>query len=608
MFWLQCLGSKNTQVSIASLLEKDADVDKLRGKSSRRSSKIHHQSNGSNISGTGTGTHVSHGSVPVFTSETIKNINENDGGALVSPNDDAEAVTTVQSLDDAILGGKGSKPSQNRKINEMTPINSEMEESSKDAAIVVSPEASTSNANNNNNNNNIEDTASENLSNPKHFQKVNSTSAYIDGGNANVNDRGNSNSSSNNSDANETDAATTTTTTRTAAAAAGAGATVSTTEHKLSEHINDNEAAKSTTNTKLKGTDKSNLKAQKSSTVSDRRAMRALSAKNIGNLNINVSEVDNTSSNLRNFQSPDGTQYTEIEVSILSAGHYFGETSLMDEEDLDEEDENVDFSTMTETEKAEYLNKRKQKQKEGGFLKGNSSNTNTPAAAASTEVDQKANESASDLSRAGRRSQKRRKSNRNLLEDEANTKRKKVKYKGSAPTFRCKTNCVVFSIEKAAFEDFFRLVPSARPWFNIMLSRYNVEMDTVLLIPKATRYFTLFLESEYAEENIHFYLAVCDFKESFAKAQRKDLVEMATLIGEVFISTTAEQQINIAGSQRKALLNRIKRKDITVDMFDQSQKSIHTLLERDWFVYLFFFYLFEFLIKISNILFVCFWF
>ncbi len=42
----------------------------------------------------------------------------------------------------------------------------------------------------------------------------------------------------------------------------------------------------------------------------------------------------------------------------------------------------------------------------------------------------------------------------------------------------------------------------------IMLNKYSVSLDTVLHIQQAASYFTLFLESEYSEENIHYVLSV----------------------------------------------------------------------------------------------------
>ena len=44
-----------------------------------------------------------------------------------------------------------------------------------------------------------------------------------------------------------------------------------------------------------------------------------------------------------------------------------------------------------------------------------------------------------------------------------------------------------------------------------MLSKYNVSIDTMLHIPSAVRHLVLFLEREFAAENIHYVLAVNEF-------------------------------------------------------------------------------------------------
>merc|ERR1719464_1474000 len=119
-----------------------------------------------------------------------------------------------------------------------------------------------------------------------------------------------------------------------------------------------------------------------------------------------------------------------------------------------------------------------------------------------------------DVSKVGflRKKRKKKKKRINVMKrDRSNVK----EYSGSHTTFRCITNCVIYSISKAGLDEFFYKVPSARRWFDIMLSKYNVSLDTVLHIPRAARYFTLFLESEYAEENVHYVLAVNEYKNAW---------------------------------------------------------------------------------------------
>merc|ERR1712130_431579 len=158
-----------------------------------------------------------------------------------------------------------------------------------------------------------------------------------------------------------------------------------------------------------------------------------------------------------------------------------------------------------------------------------------------------------------------------------------MSYRGTSTTFRCITGCVIYSITKKSLDEFFSLVPTARRWFNIMLSKYNVTLDTVLHIPRASRYFVLFLESEYAEENIHYVLSVNEYKNAYNNLSHSNRMEMAQIICNNFISDDGKQQINVSYQQRKLILDRIKANNIDQNIFDVTQKAIYTLLERDCF-------------------------
>ncbi|ETO05960.1 hypothetical protein RFI_31437, partial [Reticulomyxa filosa] len=194
----------------------------------------------------------------------------------------------------------------------------------------------------------------------------------------------------------------------------------------------------------------------------------------------------------------DGIMYSEIEASVLSPGHYFGETSLLNEKDKDKD-----------------------------------------------ETD-KNNQS-------------------------------------SLPRFVCKCDCVIFEMEKKNIDLFFEQVPQARQWFDIMLSRYNCDLNTILQIPKALRYFTMFLESEFSAENIHFYLAIREYKKSFTFLHQNTKIDMANIICNAFIADSADQQINISGRLKRNILRQVQDKNITENMFDDCLHCVITLIERDSF-------------------------
>jgi len=116
-----------------------------------------------------------------------------------------------------------------------------------------------------------------------------------------------------------------------------------------------------------------------------------------------------------------------------------------------------------------------------------------------------------------------------------------------------------------------------------MLSKYNVSLDTVLHIPSAARYFTMFLESEYAQENIHYVLSVNEYKEAFPHSDHATRWEMARIIYDHFVAEDGDQMINIDYRQRQYIIDRVENGNVDVHIFDISQQAIYTLLERDCF-------------------------
>ena len=371
---------------------------------------------------------------------------------------------------------------------------------------------------------------------------------------------------------------------------------------------------------------------------------------------------------LRDFKSPDGKiTYTEIEVSVLGTGNFFGETSLMEEGETDEEeyeelntpkspDDDDDDDVDDENKNNDQFPFEQEEEDDDNNNNNNNDNNNKLSAKQPSNVleliqsvsksQHKVPNVSSNYSQSFTQTmtmetklKDRHYGNNNndnndnddiirpstvhhtvhfddnndLLppsptkvkisltinnNNNINIKRKKSKkkidvtnkqktnnlsYRGSHTTFRCITSCVIYSITKENLDEFFRIIPSARRWFDIMLSKYNVDLDTVLHIPRAARYFTLFLESEYAEENIHYVLSVNEYKEAYNHINKENQLEMAKIICNNFISDYGQQQINVAYNQRKLILDRMNNNDIDLNIFDITQKAIYTLLERDCF-------------------------
>jgi regulator of G-protein signaling len=285
-------------------------------------------------------------------------------------------------------------------------------------------------------------------------------------------------------------------------------------------------------------------------------------------------------------ENEDFSAFADIEVSLLSAGNWFGEATLAessdDEEDLDEEEDLEDAKGDAEVDKAP---------RESTTLSMLFRGTPPPPGDKTTELKARASQSkktfmhgmvhtASDKDVLPKLKAK--KSGRKL-----DRRKKKVQLKGSRPAFRVVSDtCVIFEVDKRGCELFFEDVPEARQWFDVILARYSITLDAILKIPKAAAAFSLFLESEYAEENLHFVLAVNEYKAAFRLMSLPARLETASIMCDMFVSPDAIQQVNLSGFQRRKLLKGVKKgvpEEITIDMFDNALKSIYLLLERDCF-------------------------
>ncbi|XP_004484536.1 regulator of G-protein signaling 1 isoform X2 [Dasypus novemcinctus] len=84
-----------------------------------------------------------------------------------------------------------------------------------------------------------------------------------------------------------------------------------------------------------------------------------------------------------------------------------------------------------------------------------------------------------------------------------------------------------------------------------------------------------FLKSEFSEENIEFWLACEDYK----KTESDLLHYKAEKIYKAFVHTDAAKQINIDFCTRESTAKKIKTP--TPTCFDEAQKIIYTLMEKD---------------------------
>ncbi|OWK60920.1 Regulator of G-protein signaling 1 [Lonchura striata] len=115
---------------------------------------------------------------------------------------------------------------------------------------------------------------------------------------------------------------------------------------------------------------------------------------------------------------------------------------------------------------------------------------------------------------------------------------------------------------------------------NVMLSaeeviQWSQSLEKLLASQSGQGVFREFLKSEFSEENIEFWLACEDYK----KTKSDHLHGKAEKIYEEFVQSDAIKQINIDYQMREATAK--KAQDPTHTSFDEAQKTVYILMERD---------------------------
>ncbi|KAG6933779.1 regulator of G-protein signaling 1 [Chelydra serpentina] len=105
--------------------------------------------------------------------------------------------------------------------------------------------------------------------------------------------------------------------------------------------------------------------------------------------------------------------------------------------------------------------------------------------------------------------------------------------------------------------------------------QWSQSLEKLLASQSGQGAFREFLKSEFSEENIEFWLACEDYK----KTKSDHLQDKAEKIYEEFVQIDAAKQINIDYHTRKATAK--KAQDPTFTSFDEAQKTVYVLMERD---------------------------
>ncbi|KAM7387721.1 hypothetical protein PAMP_023941 [Pampus punctatissimus] len=101
-------------------------------------------------------------------------------------------------------------------------------------------------------------------------------------------------------------------------------------------------------------------------------------------------------------------------------------------------------------------------------------------------------------------------------------------------------------------------------------------LEKLLRDKKYLAAFHSFLQSEFSDENIEFWLACEDFR---ATASPDDLQWKAQKIYEEFVQPTARRQINVDHHIREKIMKSLEKPSLSC--FSEAQKHVYLLMERD---------------------------
>lgn len=106
--------------------------------------------------------------------------------------------------------------------------------------------------------------------------------------------------------------------------------------------------------------------------------------------------------------------------------------------------------------------------------------------------------------------------------------------------------------------------------------KHQPTLEKLLRDKKYLAAFRSFLQSEFSEENIDFWLSCEDFK---SKASPDDLRWKAEEIYQEFIQPTACREINVDHHIREKIKKSLEQPSLSC--FDEAQKHVYLLMERD---------------------------
>ncbi|KAJ3451394.1 electron carrier/ protein disulfide oxidoreductase [Anaeramoeba flamelloides] len=107
-------------------------------------------------------------------------------------------------------------------------------------------------------------------------------------------------------------------------------------------------------------------------------------------------------------------------------------------------------------------------------------------------------------------------------------------------------------------------------------------VEKLLTIPVAVEYFTEYLNHEMCQENLLFFLSVKNFKNLLNSNQmEKKIISMSKKIYKKYIKTGSLFQVNIDYICREKINSLVKKKEFSIDMFNEAQEIVFGHMNND---------------------------
>lgn len=139
---------------------------------------------------------------------------------------------------------------------------------------------------------------------------------------------------------------------------------------------------------------------------------------------------------------------------------------------------------------------------------------------------------------------------------------------------------VLLSVDKESFRTIFASNSNALAEFSLRVLRGSSELKHLLAHSLGLSAFRAFMRRSVAEENVDFWIAANDFKQT-AKEKGDDSHGTATYIFQRYCKEGSEHQVNLPCSIRSSLQEALEKRDINEDLFNPAMDEIYRLMVRD---------------------------